>query len=935
MNRQKNRFIRANVFIHTILIIIIVVALVLGEALLPRDSFFDDLSAETYAGKWYHITSDGKRTKATVPVNYNLPANEILSMETTLPDGLVSGTYLCFRSNRQDMNIYLNNKRIHSYTTKDNQLFPCSSAGAYVFVELLPEYSGQLLRVDASTNTAYSGMFSTVLYGSKANIWATYIRQSILEVIIALFALVLGFACTIIGLFLNKIYHYYSPLAHLGTGSFLASIWVFTNSDLRQLIFPNLALVSDIPFFVIMVLPIPVLLYMNTIQKDRYHKVYYPLLVATYVELAIFSLLHMSGIYELAHSIVIIEVFVFLIIAICILTIIKDIVTKNVKEYLYPAVGIIFVFVAVSIQMILYLRHVFSFNGMMMCSALFFIMVSTAITVIREVRRMDSEREQAIVSSHAKAQFLARMSHEIRTPINAVLGMDEMILRESSEPAICDYALDIQKAGKSLLSLINDILDYSKIESNRLDIVEIDYSLSSLVSDCYNMVYLRSKEKGLEFIIEGASNLPSLLHGDEVRIRQIILNLLTNAIKYTSEGSITLSISGKKVRNDQFNLLIQVSDTGMGIKREDISRLFDSFTRIDEFNNHSIEGTGLGLAIVHQLLELMGGTICVDSTYQKGSTFSVMIPQKIVGNQTIEHFSINPKENSSGTYSYTITYTAPNARILIVDDVEMNLKVFSGLLKPTKARIETVQSGKECLELISKRKYDIIFLDHMMPEMDGIETFQQIKQSKNHPNTKTPIVMLTANALSGAREEYLSLGFVDYLSKPIQQDLLDKILLEHLPKQFIVKASGKSKSIPKRTTSNLTDEPKDSSGLSSSMIASLNQFIDATKTLDYCGGSKELYLEMLKSFVADADFEAIKAAYESTDLTRYQTYIHAIKSSAAYIGANDLSAEAKRLEAAITESKFDYIQAHHNDLLESYQKYVERISRIIESSRRE
>ncbi|MCR5686462.1 MAG: response regulator [Lachnospiraceae bacterium] len=416
-----------------------------------------------------------------------------------------------------------------------------------------------------------------------------------------------------------------------------------------------------------------------------------------------------------------------------------------------------------------------------------------------KLRKLNDELAEANArlesASAAKSSFLANMSHEIRTPINAVLGMDEMILRECSDSHILEYANDIDSAGHQLLSLVNDILDFSKIESGKMELHPVEYELFSVMNDCYNMIYMRAKRKDLTFIVENDENIPAFLYGDEVRIRQIIMNLLTNAVKYTKDGSVRLSIGYERIDNDSIRLVISVKDTGIGISEENRKYLFDSFKRIDERSNRNIEGTGLGLSITRKFTEMMGGTIEVESELYEGSTFTVTIPQKVADNATIGRFddrlnrkSENSAEDGSRKKGEKIEkFTAPHARILVVDDVKMNLNVVRLLLKNTLVQMDLAASGEECLKYTRMKHYDLILMDHMMPIMDGIEAFHRIREQADGLNCDTPTVALTANALVGAQEMYLEEGFASYLSKPVKSADLEACLLRHLPEDRIVR----------------------------------------------------------------------------------------------------------------------------------------------------
>ncbi|MGN1176878.1 MAG: ATP-binding protein, partial [Roseburia sp.] len=372
-------------------------------------------------------------------------------------------------------------------------------------------------------------------------------------------------------------------------------------------------------------------------------------------------------------------------------------------------------------------------------------------------RELQEAADKAISAGKAKNDFLANMSHEIRTPINAVLGMNEMIMRESDEENIVEYAANIQSSGRTLLSIINDILDFSKIESGKMEIVPVSYDVSSLVYDLVNMVRIRAEKKNLRFIHEIDESIPSVLYGDDVRIRQVITNILTNAVKYTPEGYVRLRMKVLHTEGDILKLEVSVTDTGIGIKEEDMDKLFVSFQRLDQEKNRSIEGTGLGMSIVQRLLDMMGSELNVSSVYGSGSTFSFELEQRIVKAEPIGDFEQRFRMAATEHTSDGVVRIAPGARVLVVDDNDTNLLVAKSLLKRTKVKLHTATSGAKCLELLRSNSYDIVFLDHMMPEMDGIETLTKIKEENLAPNTC--FIALTANAIHGARQSYLDAGF--------------------------------------------------------------------------------------------------------------------------------------------------------------------------------
>ena len=394
-------------------------------------------------------------------------------------------------------------------------------------------------------------------------------------------------------------------------------------------------------------------------------------------------------------------------------------------------------------------------------------------------------KEDAERANEAKSSFLARMSHEIRTPINAVLGMNEMIMREAQSPSVKEYAANIHSAGKVLLSIINDILDLSKIESSKMELSESDYNMGNLLLDIENMISLRAEEKNLNFKIVTDPQMPCMLHGDEKRIKQCITNLLTNSVKYTREGYVTLQVDYVDNNDGTINLWVSVSDTGIGIKEDDLYMLFDPFTRLDMRRNKNIEGTGLGLSITKRLLEMMGGNLTVESIYGKGSTFSFVIPQKVAGTEPLGDYKKSADDADTTDAPERKAFVAPKAQILAVDDTRVNITVVKGLLKRLKVQFDSALSGQECLDKVKQNHYDIILLDHMMPEIDGIETLHNLQQMEEFRQNPSVVLALTANAIVGAKEEYLKEGFADYLSKPIDSVQLEEMIHQYLPEELV------------------------------------------------------------------------------------------------------------------------------------------------------
>ena len=530
------------------------------------------------------------------------------------------------------------------------------------------------------------------------------------------------------------------------------------------------------------------------------------------------------------------------------------------------------------------------------------------LDALRKEKRSQQEAEAA---NMAKSSFLANMSHEIRTPINAILGMNEMILREEKDPAIRGYAGNIQASGNSLLSIVSDVLDISKIESGKLEIIPVDYEVNSLISDCCNMAAGRAKAKELELLVECADNVPMKLCGDETHIRQIIMNLLTNAVKYTEKGTVKLIVSGR-FTDGGFVLKVDVSDTGIVIAEENLPQLFTQFQRFDLQRNRNIEGTGLGLSIVKRLCDLMSGTITARSVLGSGSTFTVELPQKVVDSTPCGGVNLN--YSAGAEHEYHHSFEAPEAKILAVDDLPVNLLVIANLLKETRIKIDTAGSGRECLDKCSQQKYDLILMDHMMPEMDGVQTFEKLHGDKSSPNFETPVIMLTANALAGMREQYMDVGFADYVSKPVRGAKLEEAIRRNLPESLTKPAS------PEIPAEAVSTEP---SGFAD--ICGAVPELNVNAALQYCCGSAELLNDLLHDFTENDHFSDLKAAFEEKRWEDYRRHAHSLKSTSLMIGLTGLSERARASELALKGGCTEFAELNHDSLIEEYSALLGKI----------
>ncbi len=554
--------------------------------------------------------------------------------------------------------------------------------------------------------------------------------------------------------------------------------------------------------------------------------------------------------------------------------------------------------------------------------------------------RLMEEKMRAESSNRAKSDFLANMSHEIRTPINAVLGMNEMILREDrraqarpedSAPPVREalknigvYAEDVKNAGHNLLAIINDILDFSKIEAGRIELQETIYQFSSVLNDLSNMFFFKAQDKGLAFIMDVDESLPDRLRGDEVRIRQVLTNILSNAVKYTEQGSVRLTVRGERQGDGRLILTASVEDTGIGIRPEDEGKLFSRFERLDMQRNSTVEGTGLGLVITKRLLDMMGGSISVRSAYGVGSAFTVVIPQGIEDDAPIGDYKKRFEASMQEAKPYREAFRAPDARILIVDDTQMNLNVVVNLLKKTEIQIDTATSGTDALALTDEKKYDAILMDQRMPGMNGTETLHQIRARAEGLNRDTPVICLTADAVVGARERYLNDGFADYLSKPVDGQVLERVILKYLPREKVRMVKGGEQPTEAVTT---TADAVGTDGYAPLRAAGIDPGIG----IGYCQGDEELYRSLLRDYLqcAEERAEGLARRYEERDWKAYAILAHTVKSASKTIGAAALSDIAAGLEAAADAGGLAVHPSDHQRLLEQYSATAAAIRSVI------
>jgi len=900
--------------------------LILAQFIMPdeREQFQNE--CQVFEAEWERVLESGERIPITYPGKVPAEWGETVTIVTRIPDDIGEGESICFSPVWQDITIFVGNEQRVQYDTAESRPFGINSPQRNIFVHLHGADAGKELKLCFSSNSKYAGDMRTAYIGDPLSIWLFFLHESGIQTTIALFMAFMSLFCIMISLVLKWVYKKMLPLSYLAWTILFCALWVLSEIDIRQLLIPNISVFTNLTYWCLMIIPLPLILYMNEIQEYRYKKIYTVPLVYVSVILGGGTLLQVLDISQFVQQLTYVHVGLAIAIVCVIGTITVDLFKKKVYDYLPVAIGAYGLLVTAVLEMVLYYIDIGLTLGTVLLVGLMFLLIMAIIKTGQDLLRSEQRKQQAIAARASQAKFLANMSHEIRTPINAVIGMNEMILRENDMNAIQEYARNVQSASSMLLGLVNDILDFSKIESGQLELIEDNYSIAGLIQTEILLLKARANSKAIATKLDIDPYIPSGLYGDELRIKQIVTNVLSNAVKYTQEGSVSFKVFFEWLDEENIRLGFTVSDTGVGIRKEDLSKLFDSFKRLEQNKNRNIEGTGLGLNIAKQLVELMGGTIEVESEYGKGSTFRVLIPQKVIDKKPMGGLDAALREHNEQKKVSVKHFTAPEAKILAVDDNSMNLAVVKGLLKRTKVQLDLAGSGKECLELTGQKKYDIILMDHMMPDLDGVETLHLLRKNKDNPNRDSVVIALTANAVAGCKEMYLEYGFDEYVSKPIEAEKLEKLMLRLLPEHLIMyeqePLQDKSEVVTEATDAKETKEEKEV------VVVKEEQHlteIDQRVGLSYVMDSEELYREILQAFCEQMEeyLPQLQLCFKEKNWSAYAVLAHAIKGNTRNIGATAFSEFSKRQEFAAKES-------NEAVLLEDYDKYIEMLEKLVE-----
>ncbi len=911
-------------------------------------SYKDPTPIET----WSMTTPEGN--VLTVGDSYLSDGSEkgTFTMTSTLPEKITDDSYFCFIIGG-DCAVYIDGELRKDFNAARDMNIPGGNVKRFYMRALLsPSDSGAEVMLIRYNAYRPGFIFQDTMVANETGFFkymtSHYGLSFILEVILLIFSAVI----VIVSLFM--LFQYKRQIAMLyGSMSILVvSGWLITNSYMYPFVFGHYHLDGIMNYMFCLFMPFCVIFYLDLLQHGRYRNIMKIILVVATIHLIVWPILHFTCILSFPDSLIYInstigeEALVVSGVMIC------DLVRGNIKDYKYTAIGFAGFFVC-GLGEIVVLNAKLPMNGdILMLTGLAILLTLMTAQQISDLRRMREEGQKAINLSEAKTRFLASMSHEIRTPINAILGMNEMILRENSDPVIGEYAESVKSSGQMLLMLVNDVLDFSKIEAGKMEINPAEFTLSSLLHNVMPMLRERADEKHLELSLKIQDETPDGLFSDEFRIRQILINLTNNAIKYTDTGSVTLTIGGEYTGEDAFNLTINVRDTGRGIKEDEQKHLFEAFSRADMKKNRNIEGTGLGLAIVGNIVDSMGGRITVDSRYGEGSEFKVQLPVSVKERTPLTE-DFDKKAGAPVSAGNESDYYAPEAAVLAVDDNSSNLRIVSLFLKRVGIVPELCDSGSAAIAMCRTKHYDLILLDHMMPDPDGIKTLEIIKNDDASLNNKTPAVVLTANAIAGSEKIYTVAGFDAYLTKPLDADLLEQTVKKYLPEEKILppknsvtgKALERSQQISYESDM-MVFEPasarKDSAAIPAADTATASQpfdpvvfreklesieGLDYKSALGFAGGQEDLLKETVEIISSECDekSEHMRSCVISEDWEGYGLAAHSLKGLMASIGLKKLSNRAKDHEYAARDNDIAFILSDYEAFLNEYRAACSRL----------
>lgn len=737
---------------------------------------------------WHLLREDGSSEIVTLPYYEECDADTVIRIVNVIPQKYYGKT-LSFLTADKDMTIYMDGEIVYQFGVNDKRTFGHTPGSVTNFVDIPYDLeSGEIVIELSSPYENFGASIDSIMVANRDIAIFNMLDRNVAQIISVIIIMISTVVFCVLALTSKWMKQPTDGTEYLAVYCFVAVVFYSIETKALNLIYGNQTLYSIEVFLSLMILPLFMITYyierFNLWKSKSMKTILYLSVINACVQIPLqfFDIVDFMNMAFVSHAI--------MFAAIWIMIWNLYIVSKNNrdKSYMLEFVALICVGMCALVDIVRSYtetaEHIEKFSRYGTTLFCFLMLVSHIIQLMRKyVAALEENaellRQKAILAEQknaAKSIFLARMSHEIRTPINAVLGMNQMILKGTKEETTREYAEDVDSAAQLLLGIVNEILDLSKIEAGKMTLVESEYALSSVIYDVANMTAIRAHSKNINFVVDIDSKTPEKLYGDDVKLRQILTNILSNAVKYTDEGKVVLTLRSR-ICDDGENaeLTFSISDTGIGIKKEDLPRLFDEFSRFDEQKNKVVEGSGLGMSITVQFLKLMNSELKVESEYGSGSVFSFTVMQRICSEVQIGDFTshFNGRREK---YFVDKNLISEGKKILVVDDNALNRKVFMAQLKDTKLQVDEAESGEKCLELAAGEKYNMIFLDHMMPFMDGIETLKRLRQQENNINEGTPVIALTANVIDGAKEFYLNEGFDGYLSKPVENEALMKLL---------------------------------------------------------------------------------------------------------------------------------------------------------------
>ena len=836
------------------------------------------------------------------------------TLKTILPKNIKDNEYIFFET-RKDVSVYINNDLRKDFIEARDVNIPGGSFKRFLMsVPLNEADSGAVLMIVRHSDQDIDRGAPELIIGTHSAVVGYLFRSVGLVFILSVIVLIFSFVSFVVSIVLRLMYKQRIDMTYGALGIFIIAAWLITDSSLFPFVFGVYHVNGLLSFLLCLMIPLGLIIYLSSILRGRYRRCMAAAIVIAILNAVVWPFLHFSGILDFYYMVDIANaVLVILVVAgIAILTI--DALKGNIDDYRYTVIGFLGFLAACLFELMnILLAGSIIKDAVPMVMGLGFLLTFIVIQQVNDLRKMNEEKQHAIDISEAKTRFLASMSHEIRTPINAILGMNEMILRENNDKTIDEYSKNIKTSGKMLLMLVNDVLDFTKIEAGKLEFKEAEFSMADMLYDVLSLIKERAEEKSIGLNTEIREEVPDELISDEFRLRQILVNLLNNAVKYTEKGSITLSLGGKYT-DDGYELMLCVKDTGKGIRKEDQEHLFEAFSRADIRENINIEGTGLGLAIVKSIVDSMNGELGVESVYGVGSKFWVKLPVKYKDKEPLKKDFMESRKDKAAETG-TCSFTAPDAKILAVDDNRSNLTIIKLFLKRNLIVPDLCSTGERAIELCKEKKYDLILLDHMMPKPDGIETLHIIKSSDSSLNKDTKAIVLTANALAGSRQMYMKEGFDDYLTKPLDSGLLEETVKNMLPAEKVMAAAVQP---AVQTSLSLRDRLTAVGGL------------DYDTALKYSAGDEEMLLEIIGDVADGCDdhVKKMRKSLEEKDIQAYRIEAHTIKSTMLTVGLKEFSERAKKHEFAARDNDTDFVFGDADAFINEYIEICRKLKDI-------